>query len=189
MKIIFVRHGESEHNANRSAEKNTPLTERGRKQATALGEKLKKYRISEIYTSNLVRSKETGKIISEIVGVPVEGNFEELDEYPGEYLNMNFWKFLHRKTNKRFKKMGKLLNQISRNRNDNKTILLVAHGITNRIILGHFLELPIKKELLRFNQENTCMNILFWKPEFKNWSVDCFNDISHLPKGLISKKY
>ena len=189
MKIIFVRHGESEHNARKSDEKNTPLTKKGREQAISLGKRLRKYKISSIYTSTLLRAKETGKIVSDIIKVPIKGSFGELDEYPSDYLKMNFWRFLHRTTNKRFKDMKKLLDDISRNKTEDRAILIVAHGITNRIIIGHFLEFPIRKELLRFNQENTCVNILVWKKEFNNWSIDCLNDRKHLPLNLISKTY
>ena len=55
------------------------LTEKGRIQAKYLGNRLKKQSISEIYTSNLERSKQTAEIISKIIKVPIKENFEELE--------------------------------------------------------------------------------------------------------------
>jgi len=181
MKIIFVRHGESENNARLSDDKNSGLTKRGEKQARLLGDSLKKERISVIYTSDLLRAKETGEIISKIIGVPVKNNFEELNEYPSGNLRSRL-KLLF---NKRLKKLKKLLNEISRNRNRDKTILIVAHGITNKIIMGYFVELPLRKQLLRFKQHNTCINTISWSEEYNNWTLDCMNNVSHLPKQLV----
>ena len=48
---------------------NSPLTERGKRQAEYLAENLKDFHVSRIITSNLLRAMETGKIISEIIGV------------------------------------------------------------------------------------------------------------------------
>jgi len=187
MRIIFVRHGESEHNVRQSAEENTPLTQKGRRQVSALAKRLRGYRISEIYTSSLVRAKETGRIISKVIGVPVRGSFSELDEYPGTYFNLSWGRFFHKEIRKRLKALKGLLSNISRNKNQDKIILIVAHGVTNRMILGHFLGLNSGKELLRFHQENACLNILNWKEEFNNWSANCLNDIEHLPKNLRSE--
>jgi broad specificity phosphatase PhoE len=180
MKIIFVRHGESMHNAKLTDNKDSGLTRKGRAQAKYLGEKLKKQKISTIYTSNLLRTKETGEIISKIIKVPIKSTFEELNEYPSKNLRSRLKLFF----NKRFRKLKKLLDKISNEKEKNKTILIVAHGITNRIMLGYLVQLPLKKQLLRFKQHNTCLNSISWNKDNNNWSPDCVNDISHLPKKL-----
>lgn len=184
MNIIFVRHGESEHNAKVTEVSDCKLTEIGKKQAETLGNRLKKYKISDVYTSNLLRAKETGEIISEILNVPIKENLEELDEYSSKHLMYIFRALFRRKTNKRLKKLKRFLNKISKGRNEDKTILIVAHGITNRIIMGYLSQIPLRRQLLRFSQENTCLNILQWKEEYKNWNINCVNDIEHLPIKL-----
>ncbi len=183
MKIIFVRHGESKHNARLTDETDVGLTRMGKKQAELLGRKLKKQNISTIYTSNLLRAKETGEIISKIIKVPVKSTFEELDEYTSNYLRSRL-KLLF---NKRLKKFKRLLERISKNKEKNKTILIVAHGITNRIIMGYFVQLPLRKQLLRFRQHNTCINSISWNKKFNNWNLDCMGDIAHLPRKLEEK--
>lgn len=184
MNIIFVRHGESEHNAKVTDKEDSKLTEKGIKQAEAVGKKLRKYNISTIYTSNLLRAKETGEIISKILKVPINENLEELNEYPSKHLRYTIRRLTKRKSNQRLKKLKRFLKKISKERNENKTILIVAHGITNIIIIGYLSQLPLKKQLLRFSQDNTCLNILKWKEEYKNWNIDCVNDIEHLPLEL-----
>lgn len=75
MRILFTRHGESFANtlhiiSNRDLPH--PLTERGRAQASALAEKLAARPIERIYASPVIRARETGKIVSARLAVPVE---------------------------------------------------------------------------------------------------------------------
>jgi broad specificity phosphatase PhoE len=180
MKIILVRHGESEHNAGLTEDKDSVLTKKGRKQAEFLGKKLKKEKISEIYVSKMMRAKETAKIISKIINVPIKEEFEELNEYKSKILKSKLKRLFHG----RLKKMRKLLKNISKEKNEEKTILIIAHGVVNRIIIGDLLQLSLKKQLLRFKQNNTGINILSWNENFKNWKLDLMNDISHLTEKL-----
>ena len=184
MKIIFVRHGESEFNAGLTKEKDVPLTKKGRKQAESLGKALKRYNISEIYTSKMIRAKQTGEIISKVLKVPVKGNLEELNEFRARHLRSRLRAALSTDYNRKLKKLRKFLDRVSEDRNKDKTILLVAHGFTNRIIMAVLLKIPINKKLFRFNQDNTCMNMLIWGDRYKEWNISCLNNIEHLPAGL-----
>jgi len=183
MNIIFVRHGESEHNAKITTEEDSHLSNLGKKQAEHLGKRLKNYNISTIYTSNLKRAKETGEIISRILKVPIKENLEELNEFSGSQLKSPL-RFLNLSFNKRVKNLKNFLDRVSRERKEDKTILIVAHGITNKIIMGYLSQLPLKRQLLRFSQHNACINILSWKEEYKNWNINFVNNIEHLPKKL-----
>lgn len=182
MKIILVRHGESEHNAKISDNKDSSLTKKGKIQAEHLGKRLKKekIKIDKIYTSNLIRSKQTAEIISKIIKVPIGKNFEGLNEYPSKHLR-NRLKILF---DFRIGKLKKFLNEIAKGREKNKTILIVAHGVTNRIIIGHLLEIPLRKQLLRLWQHNTAISVLVWNRDFKNWGLESLNDVSHLSEKL-----
>ncbi|MFA4952732.1 MAG: histidine phosphatase family protein [Candidatus Pacearchaeota archaeon] len=180
MDIILVRHGESEHNAKLSEDNDSALTKKGRKQAEYVGKKLQKIKISKIYTSGLIRAKQTAQIISKINKISKIKYFDGLNEYPGRYLKQK-WRWLF---NKRLKLLKKLIKDISKDKKKDKTILIVAHGITNRIIIGYLLQIPLKKQLLFFRQHNTGVNILIWDNDFKNWKLESMNDISHLPERL-----
>ena len=78
LNLYLFRHGETEENAKREnvggQSNHLPLSERGEKQAKALGERLKKERIvfDEVYCSTAVRAKTTAKIVSEIMDFPAE---------------------------------------------------------------------------------------------------------------------
>lgn len=70
--ILVVRHGESEGNVGRrlaSVIPGEPLTERGRAQAGALAERLRNRKIAYVYTSPLLRARQTGQILAEAAGV------------------------------------------------------------------------------------------------------------------------
>jgi len=75
MKLYFVRHGESEANIlqefSNHGEKH-PLTARGRHQAAELAENLSGIQFDRIYTSPLLRARETAEILSNHLDVPLE---------------------------------------------------------------------------------------------------------------------
>ncbi len=81
-KVILARHGESEANRLRQfacGESMTPLTDKGREQAHALGESLRGHGVTKIITSPLSRAKETAEIVAKAIGYT--GTIEEWDEY------------------------------------------------------------------------------------------------------------
>lgn len=72
MKVYFVRHGESEANVNRefsNREFKHPLTDTGRAQVAALAEQLKELPFQAIYSSPLLRARQTAEILSQQLGV------------------------------------------------------------------------------------------------------------------------
>jgi broad specificity phosphatase PhoE len=83
MRIIFTRHGESLANtlhviSNRDLRH--PLTETGRAQAAALADKLAGRPIAQVYSSPVLRARETAEIVSARLGSPLEVA-EALREY------------------------------------------------------------------------------------------------------------
>ena len=74
MQFYFVRHGESEANvlnvfANRQPELH-PLTAKGRQQAEALAHEFSSLDIRCVYSSPLLRARETAEIIAQAAGAP-----------------------------------------------------------------------------------------------------------------------
>jgi broad specificity phosphatase PhoE len=68
MRVLFLRHGESAHNAHTgeeelSAELGDVLTERGRAQAKAAGEALRDQGITRLFTSPMRRATETAEAL------------------------------------------------------------------------------------------------------------------------------
>jgi len=66
MELIFVRHGETLHNAERrfQGQSHVPLSEAGRAQAQAAAEALRDEPITHIFTSDLRRARETAEAIA-----------------------------------------------------------------------------------------------------------------------------
>jgi len=184
MKILLIRHGESEGNVKSKENKKDRLTKKGKKQAQHLGEHLKNFKISEIYSSNLIRAKETAEIISKKIHVQIKAHFEELNEYEVKHFKNNLLKIF----SPRLKKLKKLLNKISKEREKDKTIIIVAHGFTNRLIIAYLLGIKISKSLLRIRQHNTCINVLLWDKKYQNWCTIVVNKVEHLPKELRNQE-
>lgn len=71
MRIIFIRHGETDWNVTLQyqGQGNVPLNRRGQQQARLTGERLKAYKACALYSSDIVRARNTAEIISPIVGL------------------------------------------------------------------------------------------------------------------------
>ena len=83
MKLYFIRHGESEANIQHvisNRESPFKLTELGRKQANTLAQNLKNIPITAIYSSPVLRARETAEILSRSLHLPYQVT-EALREY------------------------------------------------------------------------------------------------------------
>ena len=88
------------------------------------------------------------------------------------------------KHNRKLLRLKRLLREIFRVGNEDKSVLIAPHGFTNRIILSSPLEMPVNRKLFQFNPGNTCMNMLVLDNKHKNGRVQHFNGINHLPENL-----
>ena len=102
MKLYFVRHGESEANTQHvisNRESRFGLTELGKEQARILAEQLSDIPITMIFSSPVLRAKETADIVSRAFYLPYQVT-EALREYDCGYLegksDQKSWK-QHRK--------------------------------------------------------------------------------------------
>ena len=83
MQIYFVRHGESEANTRHiisNRESNFALTARGRQQAEELAENLKGTHVAAIFSSPVLRARQTAEILSTTFGIAYQVT-EALREY------------------------------------------------------------------------------------------------------------
>lgn len=83
MKLYFVRHGESEANTRHiisNRESPFHLTARGREQAQALAKRLRDIPFGAMYSSPILRARETADILSASLGIPYQVT-EALREY------------------------------------------------------------------------------------------------------------
>ena len=82
-RVIVLRHGETDHNAARiwQGHLDTPLSERGRRQADAVGPALAALSPDRIVSSDLSRARLTAESVGRACGIPValDPRFREID--------------------------------------------------------------------------------------------------------------
>ena len=176
MNIYLVRHAEKE-----SEGENPHITKKGILQARYLAKRLKKIKFDEFYCSELNRSKETSAIVSKAIKMKPKVE-SSLNEYESSDVKREVSKWT-KEERERYKKLKKFLYKIANKPNQDKNILILAHGITNRIIMSYLLNIPMKR-IIVFRQDETCIDLLFWFDKFKNWRVEKINDTHHLPRRL-----
>ncbi|HUG56136.1 MAG TPA: histidine phosphatase family protein [Candidatus Limnocylindrales bacterium] len=155
--LYLVRHGESEANAARifAGQTDSPLTERGRRQAEAVAETLAPIRFDRVVSSDLSRCRDTAEAIARRQGLAVE-IFPELREIDvGEAAGRAFdeLKGLPAWTDGAFVRWpgGESLEQVLTrvtatidrivSASPGRTVCVVGHGGVTRILVSHYLGL------------------------------------------------
>ncbi|MDD3654195.1 MAG: alpha-ribazole phosphatase [Desulfotomaculaceae bacterium] len=199
-RIFFVQHGETTWNVQLKLQghSDVPLSDRGRKQAELLAQRLANMKIDCLYSSDLSRASETAEIIARTHDLKVnkDPSFRELnfgywegltieevkEKYPAEL--KKWWasplntripggemqaEVVERTTN--------ATKRIIASHND-ETVLVVAHGGVIRCIIASVLGMNLN-ENWRLYLDNTSMSLL----EFRRWEkgiLKLFNDCAHL---------
>ena len=156
--IYFTRHGETVWNVENKicGATDIELTERGHKQAVALGEEILRQgiRIDEILYSPLVRAVETTRHISENTRIPMrleprlkEQNFGRYESTPRdgeEFLRMKTQFVNHFEGGETMlhlaQRIYNLLDELKEDA-ENKTRLLVAHNGIARVVHSYFYDM------------------------------------------------
>lgn len=181
MEIVFVRHAEKSELG-----ENPSLTEKGKKQAKYLAKKLSKLKtFEEFYCSDLNRARQTAEIASKKIKIKPQIE-KSLNEFKSETLKEDEGRW-DKKEKLHYNNLISFLKKITKNPDEKKKILIIAHGITNRMILSYFLKLDMKK-LIQFRTRETAINSIYWVDKFKNWRLKYWGDNSHLPKKLRQKE-
>lgn len=194
-RIILVRHGETPHNAVKISQGwlNSELSEKGRKQAFRTGKALKKEKISIIYCSDLLRTKQTAEEILKSIEAGIEyvewlreknlGEFEGKPE--GKFLehvkanNLDIFSFVPKggesilQFRKRVKKPFDKL--VKNNKHD--TILLISHGGVITQLIMHALKID-DKEYDKYRTPN-CAVTIFEINENKKITAKMINAVLH----------
>ena len=182
MKIIIVRHAQTDENINQALAAKTSealLNEEGILQAEKLGNHLKNHKISHAYTSPLRRAIHTAeKILQHHLDAKITVH-EHLDEQNlgvAETMPKHIWKEIKKKSTEPwhlFKpekgesyiemqaRVVKFFNELLGRHQADDTVLIVSHGGTLGVLMLHILEKPLTEEHYKANQpKNTEFTIL-----------------------------
>ncbi len=181
MEIIFIRHAEKEKFG-----EDPYLTKNGSNQVRYLANKLKKEKFDEFYCSDMNRAKQTANIVSKKIGIKLKIE-KSLNEFESETLIKNKSKWSKGERD-HYLKLISFLKKITKKPEDKKSILIIAHGVTNRIILSHFLRLNLNK-LITFRQSESALNSIYWNKRFKNWRLKIWNDNHFIPEKLRCNEF
>jgi probable phosphoglycerate mutase len=164
--IYIVRHGETDWNLQEKMMGVTdiPLNKRGEKQAEAIAQDLKDIPIDIIYSSPLSRTIRTATIINKHHHLPIietpdlrerefgelEGiHYKEIQSYHAGLMFSETWNYPDYRppggesANDVYTRVLKFIEYILR-KNKGKSILLVSHGVTIRILIAALLGNPPK---------------------------------------------
>ncbi|MBI2067951.1 MAG: histidine phosphatase family protein [Deltaproteobacteria bacterium] len=201
MKLILVRHGETDAN-NRDllqGQMDCPLNERGRLQAVALAEGLKGETLDVVYCSDLKRSRETAEIIARIHERPVRIMKEARERNFGIFEGTSRAEFYtyerslpdpYRHKPEKGESFAELyerahcLLKVVCRRHTGGIVLLISHGDFARMCLGVLTGKPVQ-EACQIRQSNSCINILNIHGDLQAEPL-VLNQISHLPESLLS---
>jgi len=195
MKLILVRHGQTEENKNHiwQGHLEGTLSKEGREQARKLANRLEKENILRIYCSDLRRTRNTIKPFLENHNIEIEyveglrernlgvlegATTEQVEEYKAKHkIHFRISNLETGETNEDVKKRLVKLYQEVANKYEEGTILFVTHGGTIAQLLLYLLNHPLDKfmEFVPNNASVTEIEIKEGKPELK-----LFNDTSHL---------
>jgi broad specificity phosphatase PhoE len=148
--IYLARHGETDWNAEErwQGHADTPLNERGRRQARELAERLADVPFAAVYASDLRRARETAEIVAAGRALPlrIDPRLREIDV--GSWQGLTNAEIAGRERSDgetleafRERVLG-ALGEIA-TANDGETVLVVAHGGCARTVQRHLLGEPL----------------------------------------------
>jgi broad specificity phosphatase PhoE len=208
-KIYFVRHGESEGNAGIIRQgPQTPLTERGKKQAHFIAARSSKLPLEVIISSTMRRAQETADIIANTVKKPVElsnlfierrgptnliGKSKDDPEvlHAEQVIKENFpsedFRFSDEENFDDLKKRADFALKLLQTKSE-ENILVVTHGFFMRVMLAYAVfdnELTgyeCERFMRAFRTENTGLTVLLLDHEDNCpvWRIWTWNDHAHL---------
>jgi broad specificity phosphatase PhoE len=156
MRALFLRHGESVHNARRSGEPAAHsdadrLTEKGVEQAHAAGAALRDHGVTRLLSSPLRRAQETARAVGDALGLDPE----EID-YTGELTSTEGFE-------QAVERVRRLKAELESGA-DGELPLLVTHGIFTRFflldsVLGERFEAPMAAGLWNLGSHNCGLSV------------------------------
>ncbi|KJS80178.1 MAG: phosphoglycerate mutase [Peptococcaceae bacterium BICA1-8] len=199
IRIIFVRHGQTAWNDLGLYQGHTdvPLNKAGIEQASKAAQRLKSEKLSAIYSSDLLRAKQTAEIIA------VEHNLTVNTMTEFREINFGVWEGkTYKEINETYPQLlktwlsepenlkipeGETFSEMLKRvweglktvlaKHQDETVILVAHGGTIGALICNILEIKLNN-LWRIKQGNTGITIIEFYEE--KGILTLFNDTYHL---------
>ena len=201
MRILLIRHGETEWNRIRrfQGQSDVPLNQTGKDQALALAQALKKEPIEVIYASPLVRAMETAQFIKSYhptARLIEEEGFLEMDLGDFDGLAAKDWVANYPDYRKIWMESPSIvkmpggeslkevqdravesLNRVLKQHIPETTLLICTHNFVICSILCHAMEISLDR-FREIKQDTAALNIMHKRG--KKFHVDTINDRTHL---------
>jgi broad specificity phosphatase PhoE len=204
MKLIAIRHGETEWNVEgrEMGQLDSPLTARGVEQSRLIAERLGQVLFDTLYSSDLGRALQTAEIIAAECGSQVRLDAGLRERHMGIFQGLTLAEMRERfpKERAHFEQMGpdyvvpggesarqalersaEVVTAIAQ-RHAHETVVVVTHGGFLMVFFQFVLGLPPGNGR-RFKRYNASYNAFDYEDD--KWSLVTWNDISHL-SGLPS---
>jgi broad specificity phosphatase PhoE len=180
LRLYIARHGETDWNVQHKLQGMTdiPLNDNGRRQAAALAESLKGVRLDAIYSSTLSRSRDTARTVAgtsmtvkSLDGLRERnyGHFQGGSDTEPDYVKrMNVWDDRlddGESLNQLLARARDSLAQIRRE-HPSGNVLIVAHRITNQMMLRALLDLT-PDQTVKITQDNDEVYLVEFDPGAK----------------------
>lgn len=184
MSVYLLRHGQTDWNKAYliQGRVDIPLNEAGIAQAKALAKQLREegVKIDLIFTSPLLRARQTAEIINEALQAPLREDERIAEQYYGEYegLSRRDERYLRQRGcfSKRYPegegyldvghRVYSFLDDVKRDYRD-KNVLLVCHGGMSRLVRSYFDDGMENEDFL----QNIVHNCQLQKYEFKDRDI------------------
>ena len=200
-RILLVRHGDTEASKGDrfTGAQDIPISKDGRIHASELATRLSRYPIDAIFASSMQRAMETAGFIARVHGLEVTPvpDLREMDhgEWDGKTRDEVLQQFGAAQVAEYdrdpyhfappggesgesvLRRAAPALQQLVRQQ-DNKTILIVAHKTTNRLLICKFIGLDPSQYREKLAQRPACLNVLNF-PNENEAQLLLLNDISH----------
>ena len=213
VRLLLVRHGETDWNqqSKYQGQVDISLNQNGKLQSGKVADFLKDISIDKAFCSSLLRAKETAEIIlkhHQNVDLELNDGFKEIihgvwegksqseieEEFTGElqrwYETPEQFKMPSGESLHQFwQRTVEVYESIIKAALDNqlKTILIVAHGGTNQILLCHILGLSAEY-FWNFRQSNCCLNVIDYPKGLDSFPVvQGINIISYLTGSVLDE--
>lgn len=200
--LLVVRHGATEANLRRpyilqGRSLNGELSEVGREQVRLAREFLSSFPVNQVYSSPMLRARQTAELIAEPHGLPVQTVEDIIEVDVGEWESLS-WDVIEQRDPEYYARFMAQPDQIPYKggesyrdvrdrvvpafrslaaRHPGEMLVVVAHNVVNRALLAETLQLDLRyaKDL---KQNNACVNILRYRQD--QLDLLTMNGIFHL---------